>query len=433
MECSEFGYIRSDKVIYMKNKREKVEKIENEKHQAEKIEKTENEKQQADLESIKSQEKQLKMLIRIGWAIIGAILGFGGWLVIVYTSLNREIGELKTSYNDFSDSTAGKFDDFAKLYEQTSQSIGDINDAINGSNTTDGLNTRVSLIEQRLDMIPIAASAVISSDIQATIEANDISKVTSAPMASSNTIIGNDAEGNVYLAEDMVNQTILLTYTENSQEVYFVGQFDEEYHWNGNCIINVYNQDNSLSIITEAYYESGTLIDYKQIFPENSHWVYSERKKVNKANEGKTYVYSWDYKQIKNFTLTNVKSDDIYTAANFAEKIDGTLKNYYKGNTSDGRYNDNTGNAYLVCYDDQGYVLSLYIGQFKNGKYDDMSGNAIEVVFDSSNNINRYFFYKGKFKNGSRVNDENIEYVSIEQLQVLLKNIEFECSLDWME
>lgn len=45
MECSEFGYIRSDKVIYMKNKREKVEKIENEKHQAEKIEKTENEKQ----------------------------------------------------------------------------------------------------------------------------------------------------------------------------------------------------------------------------------------------------------------------------------------------------------------------------------------------------------------------------------------------------
>lgn len=35
MECSEFGYIRSDKVIYMKNKREKVEKIE----------KTENEKQ----------------------------------------------------------------------------------------------------------------------------------------------------------------------------------------------------------------------------------------------------------------------------------------------------------------------------------------------------------------------------------------------------
>lgn len=119
---------------------------------------------------------------------------------------------------------------------------------------------------------------------------------------------------------------------------------------------------------------------------------------MNKANEGKTYVYSWDYKQIKNFTLTNVKSDDIYTAANFAEKIDGTLKNYYKGNTSDGRYNDNTGNAYLVCYDDQGYVLSLYIGQFKNGKYDDMSGNAIEVVFDSSNNINRYFFYKGKFK-----------------------------------
>ena len=423
MECSEFTHIRSDKVIYMRSKRDKVEKID----------KTENEEQQVDMESIKKQKIQLSILTKLGWASLAAIFGFGGWLVIQYTTLNREIGELKTSYNDFNDRTASEFDNIAKSFDQTAQNISNINDAINGSNTIDGLTTRVSLIEQRLDMIPIAASTDISSDIQATIEANDISKATSAPIASSNTIIGNDAEGNVYLAEDMINQTILLTYTENSQEVYFVGQYDEDYHWDGNCIINVYNQDNSLSIITEACYDSGTLMDYKQVFPENNNWVYSERKKVNETNEGKTYVYRWDYKQIKNFTLTNVKSDDIYTAANFAEKIDGTLKNYYKGNTSDGRYNDNTGNAYLVCYDDQGYVLSLYIGQFKNGKYDDMSGNAIEVVFDSSNNINRYFFYKGKFKNGGRVNDENIEYVSIEQLQVLLKNIEFECSLDWME
>ena len=423
MECSEFTHIRSDKVIYMRSKRDKVEKID----------KTENEEQQVDMESIKKQKIQLSILTKLGWASLAAIFGFGGWLVIQYTTLNREIGELKTSYNDFNDRTASEFDNIAKSFDQTAQNISNINDAINGSNTIDGLTTRVSLIEQRLDMIPIAASTDISSDIQATIEANDISKATSAPIASSNTIIGNDAEGNVYLAEDMINQTILLTYTENSQEVYFVGQYDEDYHWDGNCIINVYNQDNSLSIITEACYDSGTLMDYKQVFPENNNWVYSERKKVNETNEGNTYVYRWDYKQIKNFTLTNVKSDDIYTAANFAEKIDGTLKNYYKGNTSDGRYNDNTGNAYLVCYDDQGYVLSLYIGQFKNGKYDDMSGNAIEVVFDSSNNINRYFFYKGKFKNGGRVNDENIEYVSIEQLQVLLKNIEFECSLDWME
>lgn len=423
MECSEFTHIRSDKVIYMRSKRDKVEKID----------KTENEEQQVDMESIKKQKIQLSILTKLGWASFVAIFGFGGWLVIQYTTLNREIGELKTSYNDFNDRTASEFDNIAKSFDQTAQNIANINDAINGNNTIDGLTTRVSLIEQRLDMIPIAASTDISSDIQATIEANDISKATSAPIASSDTIIGNDAEGNVYLAEDVVNQTILLTYTEKSQEVYFVGQFDEEYHWDGNCIINVYNQDNSLSIITEACYDSGTLTDYKQVFPENNNWVYSERKKVNETNEGKTYVYSWDYKQIKNFTLTNVKSDDIYTAANFAEKIDGTLKNYYKGNTSDGRYNDNTGNAYLVCYDDQGYVLSLYIGQFKNGKYDDMSGKAIEVVFDSSNNINRYFFYKGKFKNGGRVNDENIEYVSIEQLQVLLKNIEFECSLDWME
>lgn len=165
-------------------------------------------------------------------------------------------------------------------------------------------------------------------------------------------------------------------------------------------------------------------------------YMRSKRDKVEKIDKTENQEQQVDMESIKKQKIQLsilTKLGWASLAANFAKKIDGTLKNYYKGNTSDGRYNDNTGNAYLVCYDDQGYVLSLYIGQFKNGKYDDMSGNAIEVVFDSSNNINRYFFYKGKFKNGGRVNDENIEYVSIEQLQVLLKNIEFECSLDWME
>ena len=43
------------------------------------------------------------------------------------------------------------------------------------------------------------------------------------------------------------------------------------------------------------------------------------------------------------------------------------LIRYYSGSTKDEEYDDETGNAFLVDFDEDGGVLLLYQGQFKSG------------------------------------------------------------------
>lgn len=376
--------------------------------------------------STSAEEKLLKMLLTGIGIIAASVIGFGGWLVVSYNDLNREMGELKTSMAD-SDTEIGE--QLNKLTEDVQK----INQGLEGDFQTEGIYTRLSLIEQRLNMIPLNASETVSNNIQASIEPNEKTLVMLSAEASPSLIVGIDDAGNEYIAEDLINEVVLLTYTEGTQEVYFLGQFNDSYQWDGNCIINVYNRDNSLCIITDANYDDGKLIEYKQIFPNDNknEWIYAERKCTEQENEGETFVYSWKYGQEKIFSSNNVKVEDIYSAENFYEKMNGTLLSYYNGNTSNGKYNDSTGNAYLINYTSDGIIKTLYTGSFKDGKFNDFTGNAWEIVFDSSNNINKYFYYKGAFKNGNRISDEGIEYITQEQIDEIINGMVFGSELNW--
>lgn len=61
---------------------------------------------------------------------------------------------------------------------------------------------------------------------------------------------------------------------------------------------------------------------------------------------------------------------------NFVENQEKRMTQYYVGNTSDSKYNDDTGNAYLIKFDESGNVITLYTGRFRNGQLHDESGDA---------------------------------------------------------
>ena len=79
-------------------------------------------------------------------------------------------------------------------------------------------------------------------------------------------------------------------------------------------------------------------------------------------------------------------------------RLDGPLEGYYAGETSDGLYNDTTGNAYLVKYFENGLTKTIYKGNFVDGQFNDETGKAWYIVKEEDT---EYMYYKGIFHNGS--------------------------------
>lgn len=251
--------------------------------------------------------------------------------------------------------------------------------------------------------------------------------------------IAVDVESGItYTAEELVNQKILLPYELNNQECYFYGQFNEKNQWNGSCILNVYENDR-LVLIMEAEYNNGYLLEYKQVFrsekSEYEVWSFSARTNEENYTSGSTWNYFKNSDYIKDFRLDNVISDNILDVNKFEAIVKGNgLEEYYFGRTSDGYFNDSTGDAYLVKYSKDGILRMLYVGNLKEGMLDDNTGQAWEIIFDSSNDINRYFYYKGLFKNNKRQGEvTSNDYITQDQINEIIKDKVFDCELSWFD
>lgn len=121
----------------------------------------------------------------------------------------------------------------------------------------------------------------------------------------------------------------------------------------------------------------------------------------------------------KIFTATNVRVSDLIYIESMKEYDNKEILSYYMGKTSNGVYNDDSGNAYLVMYNSEGFVSVYYKGNFKDGYFEDE--NAIEIVLDESYNINKYFLYNGGFTRGERISDDGIKYITQDEINTILK------------
>ncbi len=240
-----------------------------------------------------------------------------------------------------------------------------------------------------------------------------------------------------YVAKDLANITLLLPYTENGQEVYFYGQFNDNNHWDDNCIINVY-ENNELVLIMDAVYDDGKLVEYKQVLPYTTGkgkaaWIVSDRKALDGYNSGNSWSYLRTKSYTKNFTPDTVVAGNIMSVESFTESLDEILEGFYHGNTLNGLYNDSTGNAYQVKYFEDGTVSMVYQGMFKDGQFEDSTGNAWYICKEIDT---EYMYYKGTFSSGKPLNDSDSTFenpISLERIKEIIKGKEFECEIKWYE
>lgn len=276
-----------------------------------------------------------------------------------------------------------------------------------------------------------------------TINTNNVSVELSCvlanpPWSSNDIIVKNEDNGEEYTGSQLANQKILLPYRTDNEEMYFYGQFNENNQWDGNCIINTY-RDGNLIMIMEANYDNGNLLDYKQVIHFQTLdgikvWSVSERENKDGYTCGDSwnYIFEEEYKQ--NFEFDNVVVDNIIDIEKFKSTINTPLYGFYHGQTSNGYYNDTTGQAYYIKYFDNDtfgvdypVIQTLYQGNFVNGKFDDHTYNAWYITREDNTT---YMYYKGCYENGEAFHtdsskDEFINYLTHEQIEEILDKYNF--------
>lgn len=290
------------------------------------------------------------------------------------------------------------------------------------------LSNNMDSITELLNITAIKANVTTEEYINSNVSVVDNNISNSTSSFSADTCIGTDSEGKAYIAKDLIGQTILLTFDQGDKETYFLGQYNDKYHWDGYCVINTYT-DGVLNGVSESNFDDGNRLNYESFYLSDNQgeWIYTDRDCKEDSNDGISIRYKLDYDKQKNFTLTNARASDIIYVENLASYDNKEVLSYYVGSTSDGVYNDNSGDAYLVRYNEDGFVNVFYKGCFQNGSFDDT--NAVEIVFDSSND--RYFLYQGTFVDGKRTSDDGIEYVTQNEIDTILKENECPNDLKW--
>ncbi len=308
------------------------------------------------------------------------------------------------------------------------------------------INKDITALGNRLSVVEGLVLNNVSFVLQPTDKAIESMKVEyasvknefymSPPTWNSTDIIAKDlVSGKEYSAEELIGEKLLLPYISDGKEVYFYGQFDEKNQWDGNCLINIYAND-QLALIMEAEYNHGLLIEYKQVLPaqtlsgENV-WIVAERINIGDSNSGDSWNYIRDKECEKDFDFDTVTNEDIMTVQDFRSTIDTYLEGFYHGNTSNGFYNDNTGDAYLVKYNEDGTVRTLYSGMFKDGIFNDGSGNAWYIA---KNENTDYMYYQGKFESGKPLHDEASYFengLTPDRINEILQGKDFNCDLKW--
>lgn len=240
-----------------------------------------------------------------------------------------------------------------------------------------------------------------------------------------------------YTVEQVADERLFLPYIEDGQEIYFLGQLSTNGNWDGNCIINIYKND-ELQLITDAMYDDGELLTCKQIFPYTTTndkidvWAVSKRTAKNEFSSGETLYFVREGEYIKQFAFETAHAEDVLSVNDFKQFLTGYQEGYYYGNTSNGQFNDDTSTAYMVKYFPDGTVKTLYVGKFQNGQFEDDSGNAW-LIGKKEMGAPYYYYHEGPFENGEMIKDPKYwdKGISQQEINKLIKGYSFNCNLNW--
>ena len=262
----------------------------------------------------------------------------------------------KTQLDDFK--IEENFDDINTNFKDIKEKFEKTNDKF------EKIETRIRDIEKDVfNYIILQATKKTASElkfINSSIEEENFTIEKNNVPFLATSVVGIDSETNKnYRAENLRNKKLILTYVgPDGENIIFCGQFNSKQHWDGKCSINVYKK-NRLILITDAEYEDGKILNYQQFLNNGQTFIISVRKNKDTYNTGETWNYKFDDKCIrKKINLSDISLKDIITVTEFKMKIKTTPLTYYNGRTSNGSYNDTTGNAYYIKYSENGSMSS---------------------------------------------------------------------------
>ena len=261
-------------------------------------------------------------------------------------------------------------------------------------------------------------------------QSNAPQKVYSLGAYSQNDKVGViKGSGEEIFAEELRGKKNILYYEEDDYTVVFYGAYNEDYHWDGNCLINTY-KNGILIYISYAIYDDGKLLSSIDVYSgENKSdcpiWNIYYKQNYTGYNCGD--IYSYEYHEVENeLDLEKLSVSDLVYPEQFRESNGEEVLSVYHGQTKDGNWNDTTGTSYYVKYDSNGCVTLLYVGDFADGQFND--SEALEIVFDSTQN--KYFYYKGAFIKGNRKKEDN-HYISKEEIDNMISDVFISQDLKW--
>lgn len=308
------------------------------------------------------------------------------------------------------------------------------------------LDDRVTSIEIALEdnsilVEPMPFLVACSNDL--TSSAPTIKQGT--PISFSKPVAKNITTGEEIQGNSLIGLTITFYYTdtETNELVFFKGQYDENGLWDKNCIVNKY-RDGELTMIMNARYDKGTLVSYKMVQAivndkdnngdniNDALWSVSERKVKDGVNVGETWTYFREEPYFMKFDAESFVGEDIITKDEFCNEMlqNLSLEGYYHGNTSNGAYNDESGEACMVKYTPDGYIRTFYVGNVVNGVLSDSTGKAWYVAL--THDGEHYTYHVGTFSNDSADSDIP-NYKNQEEIDEIVAGYGFNYEPNWKQ
>ena len=243
-----------------------------------------------------------------------------------------------------------------------------------------------------------------------------------------------DSSNNTFNADELIDKTICTFYKgQNGDVCIFLGQYDSNYCWNGSCVICAY-KDGRLYYSTEDEYVHGNIKSYTRASKSTSseRWLITKKKVLDNnltIGDTKSYGYHDIDSRINDIDIYNgtvsyiPKISDIYTIEELYEMLTPNLiKHYYGMYDENGNWEDTTGNAYSIEYDN-GVIKSILKGVFIDNSF--MSGHQYDLTSDEA--VTHTY---GRFRvkpNGDVLDSSNWdeEILTMEQFSIILNEEQF--------
>lgn len=373
--------------------------------------------------------------------IIGAVLGsaiFGAIIIIFsFPFQTSELTKMAESQKDDTASIKENIEEIKEDIDSIQKSI--VQESI--ERTKDISDSEEKMRDYIWQMIQLAyptelnPTPTMTQAIKRCVATDNIPKNSGKDEIVATTLVAYNVFTNEkYTAQEIANHRVLLPYQDGTKKGYFYGQLSESGAWDGDCVINVY-ENGKLIFIKEATYDDGHLLRSRQVFSyffnaNQKVWAISNRTNSGDYSEGETCIYKWERDYIQRFESGKIAPKDIVSIDVFQSGISPNLFAYYNGRTSNGLFNDKTGSAYMVHFLKDGAVRLLYVGNFENGHFNDSTGNAWYIVREENTD---YMFCKGIFKDDDPIKRTSVlpPPLSLDQIKEIIGDRAFHIQLRW--